>query len=206
MNAALLYHPPPRWQTWFALAGAVTLHLVAVAVARNHPMEGPRPTVCPFEVVADGTEAQPPQPADTEIEPPPVERTSTSEEVEAFPETLPPPRPRPKVRTAVPFAKTVGIGPGRSQSFGSIRGLALSAPRPEYPYEARRQRMTGTGVAVLTIDPRSGNVLDVRMSRSTGGAVLDNATVSGLRRWRFQPGGAASIYVPITFTLTGPVY
>jgi TonB family protein len=84
--------------------------------------------------------------------------------------------------------------------------LALTAPRPEYPYEARRQRATGSGVATLTIDSATGNVTDVRMSRSTGSAVLDNATISAFRRWRFRPGTVTTVQTPITYTLTGAAY
>jgi protein TonB len=88
-------------------------------------------------------------------------------------------------------------------TIGSARVLAISAPQPEYPYEARRQRATGSGIALLTIDPATGSVTDVRMLRSTGNAALDNATISGLRRWRFKPGTVSSVQSPITYTLTG---
>lgn len=88
----------------------------------------------------------------------------------------------------------------------SARVLAMNAPRPEYPYEARRQRLTGSGMAVLTIDFASGSVLDVTMAQSTGSAVLDNATVSAFRRWRFRPGTISKVQSPITYTLTGASY
>ena len=86
------------------------------------------------------------------------------------------------------------------------RVLALNAPRLEYPYEARRARVTGSGVALLTIDPATGYVTEVSMSRSTGNAVLDNAAISGFRRWRFKPGTVSKVQAPITFTLTGASY
>ena len=56
--------------------------------------------------------------------------------------------------------------------------LAINAPRPEYPYEARRQHATGSGVAVLHVDLASGNVTSVALEQSTGHAILDAATVS----------------------------
>ena len=92
---------------------------------------------------------------------------------------------------------------GSPANFSSLKALALSAPRPEYPYEARRQRTTGSGIAALTIDPVSGNVTDVRMTQSTGSATLDNATINALRRWRFKSGAMTRVQVPITYTLTG---
>jgi TonB family protein len=55
---------------------------------------------------------------------------------------------------------------------------AVSAPRPEYPYEARVKRITGHGVVLLTIDVQTGNVTDAVMAESTGSPILDNAAVS----------------------------
>ena len=93
-----------------------------------------------------------------------------------------------------------------SIAIGFAKALALSAPRPEYPYEARRQRTTGSGIALLSINPATGVVVNVQIIRSTGSAALDNATVSGFRRWRFKPGTVAKVQAPITFTLTGAAY
>jgi TonB family protein len=84
--------------------------------------------------------------------------------------------------------------------------MALSGPRPVYPYEARRQKITGSGVAMMTVDPISGNVIDVVMQESTGSPVLDNAAVSAFRRWRFKAGTPPRIKAPITYTLTGATY
>jgi TonB family protein len=84
--------------------------------------------------------------------------------------------------------------------------MALSAPRPEYPYEARRQKITGSGFAILAIDSVSGNVTGAMMEQSTGSSVLDNAAMTGLRRWRFKPGTVSRVRLPITFTMTGAAY
>jgi TonB family protein len=95
---------------------------------------------------------------------------------------------------------------GPRATFGSVKTLAIYAPRPVYPYEARRQRMVGSGIALLTVNPAVGNVTGVRMKQSCGNIVLDNATVDALRRWRFKPGSVLSVEVPITYTLTGVSY
>jgi TonB family protein len=84
--------------------------------------------------------------------------------------------------------------------------MVTYAPRPVYPYEARRQRVTGSGVALLTVDQTFGAVTDVLMAQSCGNAILDNSTVDTLRRWRFKPGSATRIQVPITYTLMGASY
>ena len=53
---------------------------------------------------------------------------------------------------------------------GDIRALAVYTPRPPYPYEARAQHRQGSGLAILTVDPATGNVTNVVMAASTGGA------------------------------------
>jgi periplasmic protein TonB len=90
-------------------------------------------------------------------------------------------------RLVVPRARARNGSRG-SLTFSSAKVLALSAPRPEYPYEARRQKITGDGIVVLTVDPVTGNVIDVSMWKSTGNLYLDNAAITGFRRWRFKPG------------------
>jgi TonB family protein len=84
--------------------------------------------------------------------------------------------------------------------------MAVYSPRPVYPYEARRQRITGSGVALLMVDPISGNVTDVVMAEGCGNAILDNVTLNALRQWRFKPGGAGRVRVPLTYTLMGASY
>ena len=91
-------------------------------------------------------------------------------------------------------------------SMSSAKAVAISAPRPEYPYEARRARLTGSGVAVMTVEPSIGAVTEVVMAQSTGSSILDNAATSAFRRWRFKPGTVTKVRTPITFTMTGAQY
>ena len=44
------------------------------------------------------------------------------------------------------------------------------------------------------------------ITRSIGNPILDNSTVSALRRWRFKPGTPQRVRIPITFVLTGAQY
>jgi TonB family protein len=81
--------------------------------------------------------------------------------------------------------------------------LAVYAPRPTYPYEARARRLQGSGNAILTIDLATGNVTNVVMAASTGVKSLDDETISTFRRWRFQPGTVKKVRIPITFVLSG---
>jgi protein TonB len=82
----------------------------------------------------------------------------------------------------------------------------MYAPRPVYPYDARRQRVTGSGIALMTVDSVDGSVVDVRMVQSCGSVILDNATLDAFRRWHFKPGSVERVQVPITYTLTGASY
>ena len=65
----------------------------------------------------------------------------------------------------------------RSLSEAETRALAIYAPRPAYPLEARRNRLTGSGVALLEVDKRTGYVTSARMLKSTGHQILDDAAL-----------------------------
>ena len=84
------------------------------------------------------------------------------------------------------------------------RAVALSAARPEYPYDARRAGLTGAGVVIIEVDSATGKVTSVRMEPSTGHAILDRAAMDAFRRWRFKPGTVARVRTPIRFTMGGP--
>ena len=81
------------------------------------------------------------------------------------------------------------------------RAVATFTPRPEYPYEARAQQLTGTGIAVFEVDSPTGRVKRVFMAISTGAKILDDAAIDAFSRWRFKPGAPPFIKTPISFTL-----
>lgn len=85
------------------------------------------------------------------------------------------------------------------------RAVVLVAPRPDYPYEARRARITGTGVVIMRVDTSTGKVVSCYMDPSTGSTVLDAAALQAFRQWRFKPGTVATARLPITFTMGGQV-
>jgi TonB family protein len=92
----------------------------------------------------------------------------------------------------------------KSLSPEATAALAVYAPRPNYPYEARMHHLQGSGLAILTIDPATGNVSNVVMRASTGVGILDDETISTFSRWRFKPGTVNKVRVPINFILSGP--
>jgi len=73
---------------------------------------------------------------------------------------------------------------------------------PEYPYEARRRRLQGTGLLLIEINGATGEVIGANMAVSTGHPMLDRAAVTAFRQWRFKPGTPKQIKTPITFTLS----
>ena len=91
------------------------------------------------------------------------------------------------------------------QQVGSEKPLAIYAPKPQYPLEAKALHQAGAGVAILRVDPNTGYVREAAMRISTGSPILDSAALSAFRQWRFWPGGVAKVNVPIRFTMKGAV-
>jgi protein TonB len=188
-----------------ALGAAALIHFAAIALAGIHQLE-------PTNQLPPGVDSLPPidfepeSPTDNPTPPPdPVDQPTpnpTDESMIPEERSTPPPVRHQNTRPVTPIinARSATIG---STSLSSARVSAVSAPRLEYPYEARRQKITGTGSVVLTVDPVSGNVTGVVMEVSTGSPVLDNAAITGFRRWRFKPGTVSRVKSPITYTLIG---
>src|SRR6266498_4076808 len=84
-------------------------------------------------------------------------------------------------------------------SLSAAQALAVSAPLPEYPYQAKHANITGSGVCAMIIDTASGRVTNAMMAQSTGNAILDKVTTETFRRWRFKPGSVSQVRVPITY-------
>jgi protein TonB len=214
MAGPLLYKPPPRWQVYAAIAGAVAIHAVAAVIAGIHS-EPPIVDVSevPEAVVEASIESAPPEPEPTppEEEPEPVEAPPEPTTPPEFQEEQPTPPPKPKTdkpKPVNPIARPApqGLPKAGPMSMSSAKAVAVSAPRPEYPYEARRSKIVGSGVCVMTVDPSSGSVTSAEMATSTGSPILDNAATSAFRRWRFKPGTVSRVRTPITFTMTGAQY
>jgi TonB family protein len=197
-NKPLLYKPPPRWQIWAALGGALAIHFVSVVIAGiNYTPQIDLTKIPTAEVVATleaPPEAPTPPPEDVPLPLPPPPPPAVQPE---FVEESPPPRPQTPQKVAP-------IRAPRQMSISSARVSAVYAPKPPYPYEARAHHITGSGVCVLNVDTATGEVTGAVMAQSTGSPILDEATTTTFRRWRFRAGQVAPrVKVPITFTMTG---
>jgi TonB family protein len=84
-------------------------------------------------------------------------------------------------------------------SLRAAQAMAVSAPLPDYPYQAKRANITGSGICIMTIDSASGKVTAAMMAQSTGDAMLDKVTTNTFRRWRFKPGTVSLVRVPIDY-------
>jgi TonB family protein len=204
MTPALLYHSGHKWRFAVALFSAAAIHLGAISLATTRQTEPttasgfstdpPEITIEPTEPITDPPlDFTDPLPLPPVIDPDFIEPTATPPPVRHPTRIMPVVRPQTHSMTT-------------SVHLSSAKAFAVNAPRPEYPFEARRQRITGEGIAVITVDPGTGNVTQVTMAKSTGSEFLDNAAVTGFRRWRFKPGSVSSVTCPVTFTLSGLAY
>ena len=202
-----LYKPPPRWHFFAALVSAIALEATAVAVASLQE-KGEIPTVAGVQEppAAEGvfmTDLAPEATPPPEETPPPLPPDPVEPADFVIEQSTPPPRPEnirnPQRKVAISAEPRRSSGP---PNFSSGPESMLSAPRPGYPYEARRAKQTGSGKFLLTF-AAEGSVIDVQVVQSTGSAILDQTSVSALRRWRCRPGVYERAYVPITYTLTG---
>src|SRR5947207_5919830 len=195
----LFYRPPPPWFFWTAFGVAVGIHLTAVALAQKReapPVEIPPQPPQVVEATLAPPEATPP-PEDIPLpEPPPPPEVQP----EFHEERTPPPRPPPAAQQKFTPIKA------QAMTMSRAKALAINAPRPQYPYEARSRRITGSGVCVVTVDAASGNVSGASMKQSIGNPILDEAALSAFRQWRFRPGTVSQVSIPITFTMTGASY
>lgn len=203
--SALIYQPGKKWRLATACVAAAMIHLAAIAFASTHhakPKTASGFSNEPPEIFIQPLDPSPdPQPADPYPLPTPPAPNEFYVE-----NTTPPPPVRRQATKFTPIVKERTSTAPRSLNFSAAKVLALNAPRPEYPYEARRRKITGEGVALMSIDSASGRVTSVTMVQSTGNAFLDDAAITGFLRWRFKPGTVSSITCPVTFTLTGAAY
>lgn len=202
MRTALIYRSNSGWRTFTAFVCASGIFVAAICFGRTE--RNPQAISSPGD--EDFRPEQTPDALDAELEPEPNVAPTPAPTDDYFPD-----QELPRIRT-VPEKRKILARPatmarssqGLPRSDGKI--LALYAPRPDYPYEARRQNAVGSGLANLTVDSATGVVTGVRMERSTGKSILDASALKAFARWKFRPGTAHTIEIPITFTLTGASY
>lgn len=94
-----------------------------------------------------------------------------------------------------------------SQGPKNVQSIGCRVPSPEYPRQARRQRIEGTVLIDLQIDS-SGQITSANVSRSSGNADLDEAARKTVMRASCSPyvenghGIAVRAVQPISFRLS----
>ena len=79
--------------------------------------------------------------------------------------------------------------------------LLLFAARPSYPYEARKARLSGSGIFDLKFDYETGHLREIHIVKSTGQSMLDGHAIGALKLWKAKPRSIHTLRIPITFTL-----
>jgi TonB family protein len=154
----------------------------------------PRPersTRKPSLEISTGTPNQKPAPA--------AEQTPGSEEMAT-------PAAEAEKKTGVKRHATSGPKPTEPRfsvpelmSISAAKAIAVSAPLPQYPFQAKRAHITGSGLCVMIVDTATGKVTNAMMVESTGDGILDKVTTNTFQKWRFKPGTVSQVRVPITY-------
>jgi protein TonB len=107
-------------------------------------------------------------------------------------------------------------GPMASTNVNSTEGLPvigpsfdaayLSNPAPQYPFAARRLKLQGTTIVRVLVTPE-GSPRSVRLEKSSGTRILDEAALDAVQHWLFVPARrgnkpiTAEVNVPVRFRL-----
>ncbi|HEY4283702.1 MAG TPA: TonB family protein [Chthoniobacterales bacterium] len=205
MSKPIVYRSRQRWQFWAAFAGSILIHVGTVAAGWTKATVPPlfMPSGFEVNVTVEPAESSLPEPPPIDISLPPPQ---PSVEPAEFLEDRPIIPKHPRFDNVGPLVKRTPIAAVGATRMSVAKIAAITAPKPVYPYEARRQHLTGSGIAVLTVNPLTGHVTRVSMRQSTGSSILDGATISAFERWQFNPRTVSEVMTPITFTLTGAQY
>lgn len=115
-----------------------------------------------------------------------------------------------KVTVISLIALQVGLPSMRSQTRGLEAQVQTGKPPglikkvdPEYPSDVVLRGVDGKGVFRLTINPRSGEVDEVKIVKSCGYKILNELAAKAFLQWRFQPGTRGPVEVPVEFYVHG---
>ena len=214
-----VYRQRSHWSLAIALGAAIAIYanVIVIVGLNSRPIAAEAPfSELILEVVLESGPPEPIQAQQPDEEPLVAEAPPPSAEPFVEEAATPPPQPHRvrRSRSPAPRARTGAVGgvPGGGSmssgggSMSSGKDVRIYTPRPPYSQEARRNHITGSGIAEMTVDTATGAVTNVVMAQSTGNAMLDTAATSTFRRWRFRAGTVARVRQRITFALTGASY
>lgn len=109
-------------------------------------------------------------------------------------------------RASTEGASTGASAPGGGAPAGGREVSSLpryrNTPAPKYPPAARRERREGVVLLAVEVGA-NGRPQAVAVKKSSGVALLDEAAVTAVRRWTFEPARSAGL--PVAHTVEVPV-
>jgi TonB family protein len=115
-----------------------------------------------------------------------------------------------KIAVATVIALQAGLLSTHAQRRGLEAQVQTGTPpglikkvEPEYPPGYVVHGAEGKGRFRLTINPKSGEVDEVKIVKSCGYKDLNELAAKALLQWRFQPGTRGPVEVPVEFYVHG---
>lgn len=176
------------------LAGVILLHAGSVAALQMMSREPAPPATSTTPPVLVATIIADPEP--TPIPAPPAPQPRPQPPARATPRAVrpvPAPQPVPSAPAAAasvpaePPAAPAPAVPTAAPPPPAHEPAAISCRIPAYPIDAKRRGETGTVLLQLLIDTE-GAVIDQKIERSSGHALLDDAAMAALSKCTFKPG------------------
>lgn len=193
--------PPP--ETPPLLVTLVTLaeeEPADVPLAESSPPTPPAPEAPPAPPVVER--------AASPVPPPPPRRTTPKAKIPAVAAApTSPATTGTESQASPPPAAPAPLAPPLAAEEPIVRPAPVNSPRPRYPRTARQRGLEGTVVVTVQVS-EAGEVVDAAVRTSSGHAMLDQAAMDGVLRWRFSPARRlgeptrATIDVPIRFELS----
>jgi TonB family protein len=85
------------------------------------------------------------------------------------------------------------------KQLGGTGPTGITTTMPNRPRDKQGRYLTGSGVALAQVNPKTGDLISIRMLESTGHKELDEFAIRQLRAWKFKRGTPSSVKVPISF-------
>jgi len=189
-------------------AGAPMVPSPTIAQTSSTVSEAPSSPAAP-PIAEPVGQAQPPDIESREADTPPPAPVPAGSDV--LPQTTSAPATTSAEATVASGAgggSDAGEGPNGvpPQSGGRVDPAYVNTPEPAYPLVAQRRRQEGRVLLKVRVTDQ-GQAARVKLARSSGFPLLDEAAMAAVRRWEFAPARigsqsvAADIEVPVDFAL-----
>ena len=73
----------------------------------------------------------------------------------------------------------------------------------EFPAKLRAYGWNGKGSFLLKVNPKTGDVDEVKVLRTTGHVLFNELAAKAFFQWKFVPGSPAQVTVPVEFYSRG---